>query len=68
MTRKARLYIMTNRPNGTLYVGVTNDVIQACRSIARAYQTGLQSATISSASCTLSVMRTFGRRSNARRR
>ena len=37
------VYIMTNKPQGTLYVGVT--LIGGCGSIARASSTGLPSVT-----------------------
>lgn len=30
------VYIMTNRPNGTLYVGVTSDLVRVFTSIGRA--------------------------------
>lgn len=29
--RSAWLYMMTNRPNGTLYVGVTNDIVRRAK-------------------------------------
>ncbi len=61
------VYIMTNRPNGTLYVGVTNDIARRAWEHREGLADGFTKHTASSGSFTPSAATKSQLRSNAKR-